>query len=236
MVLGPGSSFRVRRRHHLLGRLPGLVAALSLVLSLAPRQVVLSEDFSEGWRSRWKVQQLSRRVTRFEVLDEGTGPVLRGTAERAAAALWIPIPVAPPVHAMLAWRWKVEEPVASFRSERQRHGDDYAARLMVAFGSGPFEAGAQVIAYVWARAEHPGARFPNPYRPEVATLVLRGPEAGLGEWLTEHRDLEADYRELFGEAPPEVNAIAFVVDSDDTGGRARGLLDELRLTGTTRRD
>lgn len=212
----------------------GLAVSAAIVLSsLAPLlaqaqrpAVALEETFDAGWRARWTIQPLSGRVTRFAAVSDNGDRVLEGDADRAAAAAWRAL--RPPSRlTSLTWRWKVEQPVVSTRSERDRAGDDFAARIMVAFGD-PTANGTDVIAYVWARGEEAGASFPNPYRANVATLVLRGPQAPVGSWLLEQRDVPADYRSLFGEAAPAVAAIAFVVDSDDTGTRARGRLDDLR--------
>ena len=47
--------------------------------------------------------------------------------------------------------------------------------------------------------------------------VLRGPEAPLGQWLSESRDLNADATAAFGSAPRRILGVVFAADSDNTG-------------------
>ena len=48
-------------------------------------------------------------------------------------------------------------------------------------------------------------------------IVLRNATSGVGDWADEQRDLVADYREAFGEAPSPVSGIAIAADTDQTG-------------------
>jgi hypothetical protein len=50
-----------------------------------------------------------------------------------------------------------------------------------------------------------------------------------GQWLTEQRDLVADYRFQFGSDPPEAEAIAVMTDSDNTGESAEAWYGEISL-------
>jgi hypothetical protein len=58
--------------------------------------------------------------------------------------------------------------------------------------------------------------------------VQSGP-ARAGEWLTERRDILADFRRAFGEEPPRIGAIAIMTDTDNTGAAATAWYDDLRL-------
>jgi hypothetical protein len=50
--------------------------------------------------------------------------------------------------------------------------------------------------------------------------VLRGPEAALGQWQSESRDLRADAIAAFGSAPRKILGVVFAADSDNTGESA----------------
>ena len=41
-----------------------------------------------------------------------------------------------------------------------------------------------------------------------------------GQWVTVERDIVADYKAAFGEAPPEIMGIGIMSDSDNTGESA----------------
>ena len=54
-------------------------------------------------------------------------------------------------------------------------------------------------------------------------IVVRSGTADAQRWMTETRDLRADYRAAFGEEAPAVVALAIAsdTDTDNTAGRAR---------------
>ncbi len=41
-----------------------------------------------------------------------------------------------------------------------------------------------------------------------------------GEWVDERRDVRTDYRQMFGEEPASVDAVAIMTDTDNTGAAA----------------
>ena len=50
------------------------------------------------------------------------------------------------------------------------------------------------------------------------------------EWMSEKRDIYADYERLFGEKPKlDIGAIAFMTDADSTKTSARAVYDEIRI-------
>lgn len=59
--------------------------------------------------------------------------------------------------------------------------------------------------------------------------VESGPSMA-GQWLTEERDILADYRRLFGEEPGEAEAIAIMTDTDNTGESALAWYGEISLS------
>ena len=44
--------------------------------------------------------------------------------------------------------------------------------------------------------------------------------AELGRWLTERRDVVADFKKIYGEEPENPEAISIAIDSDDTNSAA----------------
>jgi hypothetical protein len=47
--------------------------------------------------------------------------------------------------------------------------------------------------------------------------------------MEEKRDVLQDYRDLFGEEPPQVGGITLMIDSDDTKSSAESYFDILRF-------
>jgi hypothetical protein len=67
------------------------------------------------------------------------------------------------------------------------------------------------------------------YTDRARMVVLESGAARAGEWVTETRDLAADFRAAFGEAPPDLIGIAIATDTDNTGEHATAWFGDLVL-------
>jgi hypothetical protein len=172
------------------------------------------------------------------VQDDGR-TVLRAHAESAFGTIAFETHVDMGAKPLLAWRWKIDHVVAG-ADTRTRKGDDYAARVYVTFAV-PASAlsvaeraklkvaaalhGADMptasLCYVWDNRLPVGTLRASPYTDRVRTIVLRSGNGEAGKWVSEVRDLDADFRAAFGaENPgpvPAVTGIAIGNDSDQTG-------------------
>lgn len=192
------------------------------------------EEFSGGLGG-WERQRLDRRESSYSVTSEGGDQVLVGTAYNSASAVYRTLRSPAPVRARLSWRWKIAGSLALNDRERTRGGDDYAARVFVTFGDEPFGRRTRALSYVWAGTEPPGSQFRNPFRREVATFVVRSGDGYANRWMTEQRNLVADYEAAFGELPPPISGLAIVVDTDDTSSEAIAWFDDFRIEVEPRR-
>src|SRR5260370_1398630 len=144
---------------------------------------------------------------------------------------------------MLSWRWKVEGVLA--RSDpRRKAGDDYAARVYVAFQYDPATAGAWerarywaarllygryppglALNYVWESRLPVGTVLDNAYSARAKIVVARSGAALAGTSVTETHDIYADYRRIVGGPgePPRLEGIAPVTDTHDTGAPAAAI-------------
>lgn len=187
------------------------------------------------------------RHTRYTVVLEGQKWVLRAESDAAASALYRPLDLDPKVHQVLSWRWKVAGVLAK-ADPRRREGDDYAARVYVAFQYDP--AGASiwersrfgayrllhgryppglVLNYVWESRLPVGTVLDNAYTARAKIVVVRSGAAEAGRWVTETRDVYEDYRRIMGGEPPRIVGIALMTDTDDTGERAVAHYDALTI-------
>ena len=48
-------------------------------------------------------------------------------------------------------------------------------------------------------------------------IVVESGSALLNQWVSEERDLYADYTKAFGEEPPMISGVAIMTDTDNTG-------------------
>ena len=165
----------------------------------------------------------------------------------SASALYRPLDLDPRVYRVLSWRWKVEG-VLTRSDPSRKSGDDYAARVYVAFRYEPAGASAWERArygalrlfygryppglarnYVWESRLPVGAVLDNAYSARAKMVVVRSGAADAGRWVTERHDLYADYRSIVGGEPPRIVGVALMTDTDDTGERAVGYYDAITL-------
>jgi hypothetical protein len=187
------------------------------------------------------------RHTRYTVVLDGTQWVLRAESDAAASGLYRPLDLDPRVYRVLSWRWKVEGVLA--RSDpRRKDGDDYSARVYVAFQYDPGAAswwersrfGAYrllygryppglALSYVWESRLPAGTVLDGAYTGRAKIVVLRSGAAEAGRWVTETRDIYEDYRRIAGGEPPRIAGIALMTDTDDTGERTVAYYDAITL-------
>ena len=209
-------------------------AGLCLLLSLlaggfaqaAPAQLPV-DDFEQGLAPVWEVKEF-KGFTDYLVVPDSGGHVLRAESRGAASGLIRKIDLDPREWPVLNWRWKVAGTIPQ-GDERTKAGDDYAARVYIVFPHWFFPK-TRSLNYIWANRLPQGEFLPNAYvANNVMIAVQSGPEKA-GQWLTERRDIAADYRRAFGEDPPRIGAIAIMTDTDNTGASAMAWYDDLLFT------
>ena len=201
--------------------------------------------FPEGWEAL-TFKKIARH-TRYAVVRDGDGWVLRAESDASASGLYHPLDLDAAVYRVLTWRWKVENVLVK-ADARTKEGDDYPARVYVAFRHDPDAATLWertrdrairlmygqypprgVLNYVWDNRLAPGTTLDNAYTDRAKMIVIRSGPALVGQWLTETRDIHADWRRLFGGEPPRIAGIAVMTDTDNTGERAVAYYDAITL-------
>lgn len=111
----------------------------------------------------------------------------------------------------LTWRWLGTElpPNGDLRHGRI---DDQAAQLFVLFD------GRKAISYVWDSNAPTGTVVNSsiPFLLNLRVVVVESGSARVGKWQEYKRDIQKDYRRLFGGNPPAVKAVRFQINSQHT--------------------
>lgn len=182
----------------------------------------------------WTVRGVrgAREVSSSLVPEAGVGLALRVDAPNAASWLGIELPCQlRPAAGTLTWRWRVD--AAPQRARLQTPAlDDSPARVIVVFGRPSLLARPRVLFYTWGRDEPLETTFTSRVSGRLAIVTVRGARDPLGRWLTESRDLAADYARAFGGTAPPVHAVGLMVDTEQTGDRAVTWLGEVRWVPT----
>lgn len=200
------------------------------------------------WSAPWRLVDIPKLKPSARSLVEQDGRmVLRIEADAAAGGLLHPLDLPGEQPWQLSWQWRTERKLEQARFAT-REGDDYAARVYVLLdyplASLPFltrqklrlartfydpQLPAATLSYVWDNRKPPGSHARSAYSETVEMLVLRGPEAPLGQWLEERRDLRADAIAAFGSAPRRILGVVFAADSDNTGERVESYFATAQL-------
>jgi hypothetical protein len=77
------------------------------------------------------------------------------------------------------------------------------------------------LMYVWDATAPVGTVIINPRSDRVRKIVVDSGPEGLRRWRDHRRDLAADFRRAFGEAPGPLRSVALMTDSDNTRAEAR---------------
>lgn len=185
--------------------------------------------------------------TRYALVRDGHDLVVRAEADRSMSGLIHPLRIDPAETPLVQWRWRIERPLDG-ADMRTKGGDDYAARLYVMFDYDLAKLsfgdragirlarllyGAQVPAaalnYVWDNRQPVGAIHPNAYTDRARMIVVESGADRAGQWVTETRDVAADFRAAFGEEAPPISGIAIATDTDNTGERVTAWYGDIRF-------
>ena len=147
----------------------------------------------------------------------------------------------------MSWRWKIDGVLAG-SDPRTKSGDDYAARVYVAYRYDPGRVTAWqraryaayrlvygryppglALSYVWDSRLPVGTVLESAYTDRARIVVARSGAAEAGRWVTETRDIYDDFRRIVGAEPPRIAGVALMTDTDDTGGRAVAYYDAITL-------
>lgn len=228
-----------------------LIAAAGIARAAAAAGPVWVGKFSGSGAppTPWRVVQLDKKVnpTRYRVaVVEGVSAV-EARADNSMALLARPLSVDLAATPILCWRWLVDAPVAKADMSR-KSGDDYAARLYVAFDmpdSGMNAAtkfklgiarrlfGAAVpdaaLNYIWDNRNPVGTWRRSPYTDRAQLIVAETGVARAGRWQSERADIAADFARAFANKPGKPIQLALASDTDNTASRARAAFANLHF-------
>lgn len=130
---------------------------------------------------------------------------------------------------ILVWQWKMVSLPAG-ADLRERATSDAAGHVFIAWPRFPAALRSRLIGYVWDPSLPVGSVVKSSKSGTVTFVIVRSGEGGLGHWTGEARNVAADYRMIFGEAPPNPRAIALSIDTNDTRSSAETLFGPIAFT------
>jgi hypothetical protein len=73
------------------------------------------------------------------------------------------------------------------------------------------------LMYVWDNRYPAGTLISNPHSDRIRQLVVESGPGRLGQWVDIERDVAADFRHAFGEAPGPLHSVGVMSDANNTG-------------------
>jgi hypothetical protein len=180
--------------------------------------VLFDSHFERGLTGRWhQITFFGLKPTAYAVVADGTNTFLSAGATNSNSALMAKLNLKPPAQLWVKWRWKIEH-TPKGASDRVLHDYDHAARLIIAFDT--FIGPPRNIDYFWANTEPAGTAMTHPLSGRTQMLALESGNDRAGEWVTEERDVAADWQRLFRDRKmPKIIGIGVLTDTDSTHTR-----------------
>jgi hypothetical protein len=186
--------------------------------------------FSDGWQ---RVSMAAAYdTTEYKLIRSEQGVVLRAYSNTGTSGVGTRCRIDLKSHPILEWRWKVGDIVHKGKAGvKGRH--DFPARIYVSFDYDGlslynrlkltalralgFEAvPRRSIVYAWANQVPQGSVVRSPYVEWLRQIAVRSGSTDVGTWVTERRNVRADYRRIFGEEPPPVDGVALMTNTGHT--------------------
>jgi hypothetical protein len=220
---------------------PAIILAFALAPGLAGA-VVAPELEAEGWR---EVPNPNKSENTFRRGPEGSIEVI---SDSSVSTLYKPVDVNLQERPILTWRWRVDEPAPATDLSVEGE-DDCSLAVYVGFPYQPGqasmfermkrslveswvgeEAPGRVLRYVFCGSHERGEVVESPYLGSAGYVrVLRPADTPTGQWFEEQVDVAADYRQAFGEEPPDPTQLAIQADTDNTGSSSRALVADIEF-------
>ncbi len=188
----------------------------------------------EGWE-----EMTFRRLaeTKYSLYNIDGKTVIRAESEKSSSGLVREKRIDLNEFPVMRWSWKTEQ-VLEAGDVYSKDGDDYPVRIYIIFDYSIRELSwrqrqqvraarlfhgevpARAMNYIWDTHSEVGTVVPNPYTDLVKMVVIESGDENVGKWMEYEVNVLEDYRDIYGEDPPQIAAIAIMTDTDDTESRA----------------
>lgn len=193
---------------------------------IAAQEDRVIDDFETGISGKWQEKKFNGQ-TKYTAAKKDNQTSVMAESKNSASGLFYEINYDPKKYPVLEWSWQIEE-IIQAGDARHKKGDDYAARIYVVFPN-IFFWRTKALNYIWANKLPKGEFCANAYTSNTVMIAVQSGNQRAGQWLTEQRNIIDDYQQAFGEAPPDVGAIAIMTDTDDTGDNARAWYGPIKI-------
>lgn len=130
---------------------------------------------------------------------------------------------------IIEWDWAISAPYSAL-NETRRAGDDYPARLYLVDDRRPWVWQTRAINYVWSSAQPKHSAWPNAFQPRAQMIAVQsGAPERPGLWVSQRRNIQADFRTWHERELQQLNTLAVMTDCDNALQPAQAWYGEIRL-------
>ena len=220
------------------------VCLLAGCASVPPTPPVVDAGVWPGWH---EFALPGKRSTRYWADWDGPQRVVHAHADASASMLRRRVHVAGAELGSVAFSWRAAAPIDG-ADLTDADASDSPVRVVLAFDGDPARLSARnrmlfdlaqavtgeappyaTLMYVWDNKAPPETVIASRRTDRVRKIVLESGAERHGRWLHYRRDIAADYRRAFGEAPGPLIGIAVMTDADNTRARAEASYGEVQL-------
>ena len=199
----------------------------------------------DGWHFYRIAPYNKNTIYRLEKYPGRT--VLAANSKTSASGLAVKLRPRSAQNLWLQWEWKAVGAIPQADNADSQH-DDAPLRILVAFDGNKsklplkekltFEMASLIsgqempyatVMYIWSGQNSVNSVLNNAHTSRVKMIVVDSGWDSLGEWRKHERDLAADYKLAYGEAPGNVIGIALLTDTDNTKSETRALYGDIEL-------
>lgn len=152
---------------------------------------------------------------------------LRLKSVKSSFGLERKVDVEPSQMPWLVWKWKVAQ-LPGGGDFRRAATDDQAAQILVAFDD------KRILTYIWDSTAPQGVMQSASSIPfvHIFAVVLRSGQAEANQWITESRNVAADYERAYAKPAPRVKGLRLQINSQHTGTTAESYFGEVAFHST----
>jgi hypothetical protein len=208
-----------------------------------------AERPKDGMPDGWHFYRIApyKKNTLYRLENYQGRTVLAANSKTSASGLAVKLRPRSAQNLWLQWEWKAIGVIPQADNADSQH-DDAPLRILVAFDGNKsklplkekltFEMASLIsgqempyatVMYIWSGKNSVNTVLNNAHTSRVKMIVVDSGSDSLGEWRKHERDLAADYKLAYGEAPGNVIGIALLTDTDNTKSETRALYGDIEL-------
>ncbi len=208
-----------------------------------------AETARNGMPNGWNFYRIApyKKNTVYRLENYQGKTVLSANSKTSASGLAVKLRPRSANNLWLKWDWKALGAMPNADNTQGLH-DDAPLRIMVAFDGNKsklplkekmtFElanllSGQEMpyatLMYIWSGKSPIDTIITNTHTSRIKMIVVDSGWDNLGQWHHHQRDLAADYKRAYGEAPGEVIGIALLTDTDNTKSETQAFYGDIEL-------